>query len=140
MIILDTNVISEMMKPAPSQHVTAWMDQQASISLFITSVTIAEIVYGLHALPYGNRKLWLEQAFTNAVMEAFKNRILSFDQLAAFQYGKIMAQRKADGRPLSVCDGQIAAIASVHHFVIATRNVNDFIHCGVELVNPFEKK
>jgi predicted nucleic acid-binding protein len=138
MIILDTNVVSEMMKPVPSQHVIAWMDQQASISLFITSATIAEIVYGLHALPHGNRKLWLEQAFTNAVVEAFKNRILPLDELAALQYGKIMAQRKADSRPLSVCDGQIAAIASVHHFAIATRNVNDFVHCGIELINPFE--
>ncbi len=138
MIILDTNIISEMMKPNPSTKVVAWMDQQASMQLFMTTITIAEIVYGLHALPHGNRKQWLEQAFHNAALEAFKNRILSFEERAAFQYGKMMSLRKAEGRPMSVPDGQIAAITSVHRFAIATRNVNDFLNCGIEVINPFE--
>lgn len=138
MILLDTNIISEMMKPSPSEKVVYWIDQLDSARLFISTITIAEISYGVNALPNGDRRDLLEDAFSKAIMDAFKHRILSFDESAAHQYGKIMALRKERGRPLSVLDGQIAAIASVNAFVIATRNVSDFIHCGVELINPFE--
>lgn len=137
MILLDTNVISEMMKLLPSGQVIDWMDSQVSSQLFISTVTIAEIAYGLNALPNGHRKQKLEEAFGKAVSDAFKHRILSFDQSAAFQYGKIMAQRKIRGRPMSVLDGQIAAIACAHGFSIATRNTEDFMYCGISIVNPF---
>ncbi|MFC1592033.1 type II toxin-antitoxin system VapC family toxin [Thermodesulfobacteriota bacterium] len=138
MIIVDTNVISEMMKPSPAPHVSAWLDQQETADLFITTVTIAEISYGLNALPKGYRRSDLEEAFHNAVNEGFQHRILSFDEPAAYAYGNLMAQRKAAGRPLGVCDGQIAAIARLHSHAIATRNIRDFADCNLELINPFE--
>lgn len=138
MIIMDTNIISEMMKPSPSAKVINWVDQQNASGLYVTTVTIAEISYGLNVLPNGNTRTLLEEAFNKAIMEAFKHRILSFEERAAHFYGKIMGHRKELGRPLSVLDGQIAAIASAHSYVIATRNIRDFVDCGVELINPFE--
>jgi predicted nucleic acid-binding protein len=138
MILLDTNVISEMMKTACSTAVMNWIDQQESTQLFITTITIAEIMYGLNALPEGSRRNKLEDSFNMAIMDAFQHRILDFDELAARIYGKIMAQRKNMGRPLSIPDGQIAAIAHVHGSRGATRNIRDFADCGLNLINPFE--
>lgn len=138
MMILDTNIISEMMKANPAINLIKWLDEQEVMQLFITTITIAEITYGLHVLPKGNRRSILENAFNNAVMEAFKHRILSFDVHAAYHYGKLMSQRKTLGRPLSLPDGQIASIAGVHDAVIVTRNTRDFINCELELINPFE--
>lgn len=137
MILLDTNVISELMKLTPSPSVLDWLDQQESSQLYITTITIAEISYGLNVLPQGNRRSLLEDAFKKAMLEAFKHRVLSFDEVAAHFYGKIMAQRKELGRPLSVPDGQIIAIARVHEAVVVTRNTRDFDDCGLELINPF---
>lgn len=138
MIIIDTNIISELMKPTPSSRVILWLDQQEVTQLFITTITIAEIAYGLHTLPQGNRRNSLEDIFNTAIMEAFTHRILAFDQPAAYQYGKIMAHRKEIGRPLGVPDGQICAIAHNNNAMIATRNIRDFENCGIKLVNPFE--
>lgn len=137
MILLDTNVISELMKPAPSEKVTAWVDCQQTCDLFITSITVAEINYGLNAIENGKRRQSLEQRFERAILEAFKSRILSFDEPAAFLYGEIMSYRKMLGRPMSILDGQICSIAKLHDATIATRNIRDFTDCDVELVNPF---
>ncbi len=137
MIIVDTNVISELMKHTPSSAVIAWIDQQNITQLFITTVTIAEVAYGLRVLPEGNRRQLLEKAFNQAVLEAFSHRILPFDEEAAHCYGKIMAQRKKLGRPLSILDGQIASIAYTQGAIIATRNIRDFSDCGLQLVDPF---
>jgi predicted nucleic acid-binding protein len=138
MIILDTNVISEMMKPSPSHHVVKWFDQQDSTQLFITTITIAEISYGLSVLPKGNRRVVLEDAFNKAIVEAFEHRLLAFDAAPAYRYGAVMGQRKELGRPLSILDGQIASIALTHGSMLATRNVKDFLDCGLDLINPFE--
>lgn len=138
MIILDTNIVSEMMKQAPSIKVLNWIDQQEATELYITTITIAEIFYGIHALPNGNRKSLLEKAFNKAVSESFKHRQVSFDELSAFNYGKLMARRKELGKPFSILDGQIAAIAFTHGAAIATRNIRDFSDCELELINPFE--
>lgn len=138
MLILDTNIISELMKHTPSPEVTAWVDHQNVTQLFITTVTIAEIAYGLHALPEGNRRQLLEIAFNQAVLGAFSHRILPFDEEAAHCYGKIMGQRKKLGRPLSILEGQIASIAYVRGATIATHNTRDFSDCRLEIVNPFE--
>lgn len=138
MIILDTNVISEMMKSSPSPVVATWLDGQNITQLFITTVTIAEIAYGLHALPEGNRRKSLEEAFNQAILEGFMHRILPFDEEAAHCYGKLMGQRKALGKPMSILDGQIASIANVQGATIATRNIRDFGDCGLQLLNPFE--
>lgn len=137
MIILDTNIISELMKPLPAQSLLAWLDQQESDTLFITSVTVGEIMYGLHALPEGRRRASLEDAFKKVLNEAFAGRSHPFDDLAAMQYGKIMSACKGKGRGMSVCDGQIAAIVAAHRCQLATRNIKDFEACGISVVNPF---
>lgn len=138
MILLDTNIISEMMRPLPSTQVIRWINQQKSMYIFVSTVTIAEISYGLQALPRGKRRMQLEHAFNQTINRAFENRILSFDLSAAYWYGKIMALRKSSGRPLGVPDGQIAAIAGTQGFALATRNGRDFISCGLEIINPFD--
>ena len=138
MILLDTNIISEMMKQSPNTQVLDWFNQQKSTALFISTITIAEISYGLHALPNGKRRQYLEEAFHQVLHVGFKHRILSFDETAARLYGKLMANRKAIGKPLSAPDGQIAAIASAHAFVLATRNHRDFAECDLAVINPFE--
>lgn len=137
MIILDTNIISELMKSIPSESVINWLDQQEVAQLYITTISIAEISYGLGALSKGKRRTLLEDAFYKSIMATFKYRILSFDESAAYFYGKIMIQRKQLGSPLSIPDGQIAAIASAHRASIATRNIRDFADCELELINPF---
>jgi hypothetical protein len=137
MILLDTNVISEMMKQSPSAKVMAWIDQQEVMLVYISTITVAELSYGIHALPKGKRRNLIEDAFNKTIGEAFKHRLLSFDDVAAHIYGKIMGRRKALGRPLSILDGQIAAIALAHGAAIATRNTCDFTDCDLDLINPF---
>lgn len=137
MIILDTNIISEIMKKSPSLHVMQWFDQQVPHNLFITISTIAEVNYGLQVLASGKKRNHLQAAFDQSIQQAFAYRVLSFDEDSAIFYGKLMAHRKKLGRPLSVCDGQIAAIACTHGFAVATRNMKDFYDCNIELINPF---
>jgi toxin FitB len=140
MIIVDTNVVAEMMKPSPDPSVVSWLNDQESAALFLTTVTLGEIGYGLEILPRGRRRLHLEQGFERVVAEAFAGRILAFDEEAARHYGVIMGRRRAIGRPLSIQDGQIASIARARGFAVATRNVRDFVQCGVEVINPFERE
>lgn len=139
MIILDTNIISEIMKSEPSDHVVNWLNQQEAVELFITAITIAEISYGLNVLSKGKRRTTLEEAFNNAILNAFRYRILSFDEPSAQMYGKIMRLKKKSGYSVSVPDGQIASIARVNGAMIATRNIRGFTDCGLELINPFGK-
>lgn len=138
MIILDTNILSEMMKTSPSEQVIHWIDEQEVTQLFITTITIAEISYGIHALPKGKRRNLLEDAFHHVIRDAFKHRLLTFTEQAAQNYGEIMSHRKALGRPLSILDGQIAAIVLTEGASLATRNTRDFVDCGLNLLNPFE--
>ena len=138
MILLDTNIISEMMKLTPDTQVIAWLDAQKSIYLFVSTITVAEISYGIDALPKGKRRQQLEDAFNKVINISFKHRVLSFDISAAYSYGKLMANRKAIGRPLSVPDAQIAAIADAQNFTLANRNHRDFVDCNFAVVNPFE--
>lgn len=137
MIIIDTNVFSEMMKPAPEAAVLNWFNEQTAISLYLTTITIGEIGYGIRALPDGKRCRLLAEGFEALLKTAFESRILDFDENAARRYGDLMANRKEMGRPLSILDGQIIAIAQSHTCAIATRNVRDFDDCGVSLINPF---
>ena len=125
------------MKPKPDSKVVEWINREESAVLFITSITIAEISYGLNALPEGFRRGELEKIFNKAILLAFEDRILSFDEPAAHIYGKIMGDCKRLGNPMGVPDGEIAAIAQLHSATIATRNVRDFKNCGVDLINPF---
>ena len=137
MIILDTNVLAEFMTSPPSEAVVEWLNAQDPVSLYITSISIAEICYGLQVLPEGKRRRLLEDRFELFIALAFASRILNFDEFAARVYGELKAYRKKIGRPLSDFDGQIAAIARTHGFSLATRNVKDFEHCLVELIDPF---
>ena len=138
MILLDTNVVSEVMKTSPAEPVVTWLNVQETTLLHISSVTIGEIAYGLRILPQGRRRSLLTQKFDQLVTRAFEQRVLTYDESAARVFGELMGERKELGRPMSLPDGQIAAIARVHHFALATRNVVDFEHCGVDVINPFE--
>lgn len=140
MIIVDTNVISEMMKAVPDDRVRAWFNTQNATELALTTITIAEINYGLEVLPAGRRRQRLQQAFYSVIEAAFENRILDFDLAAAGDYGRVMAERRAMGQPLSNADGQIAAIARAGNHIVATRNVNDFEDCGIQVIDPFQEQ
>ncbi len=137
MIVLDTNIISEIMRPRPSVNVTDWLNAQVTHQLYITSITIAEVLYGLQILPEGKRRRKLEQGFETFIANAFDQRILVFDEQAGRKYAELMAYRKKTGRPMSLPGGQIASIARVHGFSVATRNIADFESCGLQLINPF---
>jgi hypothetical protein len=137
-ILLDTNVVSAVMAPAPPGTVLRWLDHQPTETLYLSAVTIAEIGYGLEVLPDGKRRRDLEERFDRFVARGFAYRILPFDEKAAHLYRELMARRRGAGRPMSVLDGQIAAIARAHRFAVATRNVSDFEECGIEILNPFE--
>lgn len=137
MIIVDTNVVAEVMRASPAPAVVAWLNAQSSASLFLTAITVGEIRYGLRIMPRGQRRQTIERGFDQILATAFAGRILGFDEQAAEHYGEVMGRRKEIGRPLSVPDGQIAALARLHGFAVATRNVRDFLDCGIELLNPF---
>ena len=139
MFILDTNVISEAMRLEPEPAVMAWLDDQDALDLYVTTVSLGEVEYGLRRLPFGARRSRLEGNLEKLLAETFSGRVLSFDQPAATYYGQVMSRRRALGRPIFALDAQIAAIARVARFAIATRNVRDFVECGVEIVNPFER-
>ncbi len=138
MIILDTNVLSEVMRPAPAAEVLAWLAAQTAASLYTTSITQAEILHGLMLLPAGRRRRALEAAATSMFSEDFGGRILGFDTEAAEPYAQIASKRRRSGRPISHFDAQIAAIARSAGAAIATRNLADFEHCGVALVDPWK--
>lgn len=138
MIILDTNVLSEMMEPAPAAQVVDWMARQPAAGLYTTSITQAEILHGLMLLPPGRRRRALQAAATSMFAEDFGGRILGFGTDEAPPYAGIASERRRAGRPISHFDAQIAAIARSTGAVLATRNVTDFDGCGVTLVNPWK--
>jgi predicted nucleic acid-binding protein len=136
-ILLDTNVISEVMKVAPSDTVLDWLNDQKSNGLYISTITIGEIEYGLRILPASKRRQELREKFERFIALAFSQRVFAYDEAAARTYGEIMGYRKETGRPMSVPDGQIAAIARTKGCAVATRNTRDFHGCGVDLIDPF---
>ncbi len=138
MILLDTNVVSEVMRSAPERRVLEWLNSQESSSLYFSTISMAEIAYGISILPVGRRRAELKERFEQFVGRAFAERVVNFDIGAALIYGEVMGVRKELGRPMSVPDGQIAAIARWKGMALATRNVVDFEECGVELVNPWD--
>ncbi|MBP9726825.1 MAG: type II toxin-antitoxin system VapC family toxin [Gammaproteobacteria bacterium] len=138
MIILDTNIISELMKPVPNKTVIAWLDQQSILMLYTTSISVAEIYYGLQNLPTGKRRNDIETSFHQVIQAAFNQRILAFDVTSAACYGILLARRKNAGIPMSTLDAQIAAIATAANATLATRNTKDFLECDIDIINPFE--
>jgi predicted nucleic acid-binding protein len=135
MILLDTNVISEAMKPAPDDTVRAWLDEQAAETLYLSSVTIAELLYGIGALPAGKRKDRLTEAL-DGVMELFADRVLPFDIDAARRYADLAVKARATGKGFPTPDGYIAAIAASRGFAVATRDTSAFDAAGVAVINP----
>lgn len=137
MIVLDTNVLSELMRPRPEPAVATWLGAQPTTSLFVTAVTQAEILYGLVLLPKGRRRDDLLGAARSLFNEEFAGRILPFDSDAAAAYSIIAADRRSAGRPISQFDAQIAAIVLSRGGTLATRNTADFVDCGIELIDPW---
>jgi len=137
MIILDTNIISEFTRETPNPTVMIWAAQQNIEELFITTITQAEIYYGLALLPISKRRSKLEKAMYQLFEQDFQQRILSFDSAAAFRYGTLAALRQQRGQPISHEDAQIGAIALAQNAVLATRNIADFRDSGITLVNPW---
>lgn len=138
MIILDTNVLSELMRPAPVVSVMRWMAAQPATSLYTTSITQTEILHGIMLLPAGRRRSAFESAADAMFKEDFAGRILPFGSDAARPYASIAAERRRAGRPISHFDAQITAIARSTGAAIATRNISDYEGCGVKLINPWE--
>ena len=136
MILLDTKVISEAMKPAPDPAVRHWLDEQAAETLYLSSVTIAELTFGIGALPKGNRKDRLEDAL-NGVLALFADRILPFDTQAARRYGDLAVKARAAGRGFPTADGYIAAIAAAHDFAVASRDSSAFKAAGLSVIDPW---
>jgi predicted nucleic acid-binding protein len=137
MIILDTNVISEVMTPSPSLAVLAWLRAMPVFDLATTTICIAEIGYGLARLPFGRRRRQREALFNSYRAQVFENRIFPFDALAADIYGELIAARDRSGRPLEGPDGFIAAIAVSRGASVATRDIGGFEGCGIPVVNPW---
>lgn len=138
MFVLDTNVVSELMKPYVEPNVEIWFASHARDNLYTTTVTQAEILYGIAILPDGSRQQRLQRLAQLMFQEDFAGKVLPFDQDAARHYATLSAYRRGKGIPISQFDAQIAAICRAHQAVIVTRNVNDFIHCDLALINPWE--
>jgi len=139
MIIIDTNVISEAVKPGRNPAVVNWLDAQIIETLYFAATSLSELVLGIEILPEGKRKEALGVDVTGLVAAFFASRILPFDREAALAYGALVAAARAAGRAVSVTDGQIGAIASVHGFTVATRDTAPFISLGVPTINPWKE-
>jgi predicted nucleic acid-binding protein len=137
MILLDTNVISELMRGKPSAQVVAWIEERPRSRLGITTITQAEILYGIELLPKGRRKHALLTTAQMMFSEDFRGRIFAFNSEAASAFAKIAAIRQTQGKPISQLDAQIAAIVQTVGAELATRNVTDFEGCGIKVQNPW---
>ncbi|MGO8983566.1 MAG: type II toxin-antitoxin system VapC family toxin [Terriglobales bacterium] len=137
MIILDTTVLSELMRVKPSAHVAAWVAKQSATELFTTSITEAEIFYGIELLTKGKRREGLLAAAEAMFDEDLAGRVFGFESEAGRVFSTIAANRRALGRPMSHADAQIAAIARVRRAKLATRNIEDFEDCGLDVVDPW---
>src|SRR5215470_11417582 len=136
MIVLDTNVLSALMRQTPDNNVIAWLDQQPRTSIWTTSVTILEIRFGLQIMATGKRRMLLTHAF-ETVLDKMGHRIASFDNAAAIRAAELMADRQRKGRPGDLRDTMIAGIVLVRHAILATRNTSHFEDLSVQVVNPW---
>ncbi len=137
MIVLDTNVVSELMHPSPNGRVVAWVTQQAAPHLYLSTISEAELWYGVEVLPTGQRRERLRTEIQEMLREEFAGRILPFDRGAAQAYSVIAAARRTTGHGINHADCQIAAIARSVGAAIATRDVNHFQDCGIDVINPW---
>ena len=137
MIILDTNVISELLRPAPEPKVEHWLSAQDGLNVYLTSISEAELRYGLAIMGNGKRRAALVEAVDRILREDLAGRILPFDSAAALSYASIAAARRSAGRPIAQADCQIASIAHTRGATVATRNTLDFEGCEIDLINPW---
>lgn len=137
-IVVDTNVVSELMRESTDSHVLRWINGQEESELIFTAVVEAELRIGIAMLPKGRRRSELEIALEETIDIDFNNRVIPFDSDAAHEYATIGANRKASGTPISEMDCQIAAIARSKGAAVATRDVRDFQNCGIEIINPWK--
>ncbi|HKV24812.1 MAG TPA: type II toxin-antitoxin system VapC family toxin [Candidatus Acidoferrum sp.] len=140
MILLDTNVVSELMKREPETAVVAWLDEQPAESVWITAITVMEIRYGLASLGKSRRQQALVQAFEQMVKNLIEGRIASFDAEAAGHAAAIMAERKKRGKPVEVRDTMMAGIAAASRAMLATRNTQHFEDLSLKLANPWTER
>ena len=140
MIVLDTNVVSELFRPGPADAVQSWIDTHRRSEVYLTVTTAAELLYGVARLPAGRRKRALASDVTAILDVEFAQRVLAYDRTAATHFADIVARRRRLGRPMDYPDAQIAAICRARNATLATRNVNDFEGTGIELVNPWDVK
>ncbi|HEB63001.1 MAG TPA: type II toxin-antitoxin system VapC family toxin [Gammaproteobacteria bacterium] len=139
MIILDTNVVSEPMRPSGNIIVRDWIDRQYPETLYLTATNLSELLVGIKILPSGKRKKELSDALNQLLINLFGSRILPFDSKAAIEYASLINHARENGAHISVADGQIAAIAALHGFTVATRDTAPFIAAGVAVINPWEE-
>ncbi len=137
MILLDTNVISEAMREAPSLKVVAWMRQQPMTSIYLSAINVAEIMAGIEFLPEGRHREDLRKGAQRIFARQLSGHILPFDETAADTYADTLSKRSRMRRPIKELDAQIAAIARGRGLALATRDVDDFLHCGIQLINPW---
>ncbi len=140
MIVLDTNVISELLRSQPDLHVLEWVNNQPERVLFVTSISEADLRYGVEILPAGGRRERLLDEVDGLIREDFFGRILPFDSASARAYASIAASRRASGHPINHADCQIAAIARCRGASVATRDIGDFQGAGIDLINPWEDR
>jgi predicted nucleic acid-binding protein len=137
MIVLDTNVVSEAMKPEPNPAVRAWLNEQAAETLYLSSVTLAELLFGIGALPAGRRKAMLAQTL-DGLMGLFRDRVLPFDIDAARHYAELAVSAKVSGRGFPTPDGYITAIAASRGFIVASRDTAPYEAAGITVINPWQ--
>jgi hypothetical protein len=137
-IILDTNVISELTRPVPDPGVITWLDSLSAEETAITAITAAELRYGVRRMPDGRRKTGLSEAVNTLITIDFRDRVEPFDVLAADQYADVVTAREHSGQSISTSDAQIAAICRVLNATLATRNTSDFTGIGVNLIDPWK--
>jgi toxin FitB len=137
LIVVDTNVVSELTKKAPAPEVIGWLDSLAAAEVATTAITAAELLYGVARLPDGRRKTELSAAVRGLLSEDFGGRVLPFDGPAAGRYAEIVSRRERRGHRIGIADAQIAAICSALGATLATRNTEDFWEAGVQLINPW---
>ena len=138
MIILDTNVLSTLMRKMPDAAVVGWLDQQPAESVWITSITLVEARLGLALLPDGKRRSALASAFARLLEEDLENRVLDFDTGAAIEAADLAAQRQRAGRPVDIRDTQIAGIAMARHATLATRKTRHFADLKINVIDPWQ--
>ena len=136
MMLLDTNVVSEAIKPEPHPSVVAWLDAQAAETLFISSITVAELLFGIGALPDGKRKDMLA-ARIDGLLDQFTGRVVDFDTPAARRYADLAVKARAAGKGFPTPDGYIAAIAAAHGFAVASRDTSAFNAAGLTVIDPW---